>query len=741
MWNSLSRPYLRTRSSSDHEDDSSSEELSILEVDLCLEDNHVRHHTKYFNAAFEEEALIVRRGDPFEVQIHFNRDYDPSQDNINFTFTVADAIKPSAGNRTLNVLSPNDTIDDLGEPTEWGAGIKSYDGQVLTVLIKPPSNCPVTVWKLDIDTELGDSYPLTLPIYVLFNPWCPDDQVYLEDRDQRKEYVLNDTTLIWTGSYKSLSSMPWKVGQYERDVLECSLKVLGTVGKVKPAFRGDPVKVARALSALVNQNDEEGILVGKWAKHFPDGVPPTKWTGSTEILREFYETKKPVKYAQCWVFGGVLATIARSLGIPARIITCFSPAHDSDSSLTMDIFVDKNNKKLDHKDSIWNFHVWNELWMQRPDLGEGQYGNFDGWQVVDGTPQEKSDEMYRLGPAPVSAVKNGEIQTPFDTPFVFAEVNADILTWRSYGDGKPKKLLSWDTQSVGKNISTKAVLEWKREDVTDSYKYAENTMRERSTMMKALEQTRHNFSKLYLNKQVNDIQLELELDHEVTIGKDFSVQLKITNRSESRSYVVSGIIQCDAILYNGRDAEEVKTIEYDLELQPDGSDYASMEVTFDEYFDMMSSNASFRISATATVEGTDLDCYDEDNLSLRKPTIMIQLEEVEEEEGERRMMDVTMSLENPLPIPLTKGMFIVEGPGIEKPLKFKVGETPVGGEARASFEYTPRYARRGTIVVRFDSEELEDVNGYKYVFTHLPYSSNLMSWGRLMRFSGGGSTK
>ena len=33
-----------------------------------------------------------------------------------------------------------------------------------------------------------------------------------------------------------------------------------------------------------------------------------------------------------------------------------------------------------------NFHVWVECWMRRPDLGVG----FDGWQVVDPTPQEKS---------------------------------------------------------------------------------------------------------------------------------------------------------------------------------------------------------------------------------------------------------------------------------------------------------------------------------------------------------------
>ena len=38
-------------------------------------------------------------------------------------------------------------------------------------------------------------------------------------------------------------------------------------------------------------------------------------------------------------------------------------------------------------DSVWNFHVWNEVFMARKDLPKG-YG---GWQAIDATPQEASD--------------------------------------------------------------------------------------------------------------------------------------------------------------------------------------------------------------------------------------------------------------------------------------------------------------------------------------------------------------
>lgn len=41
-----------------------------------------------------------------------------------------------------------------------------------------------------------------------------------------------------------------------------------------------------------------------------------------------------------------------------------------------------------------NYHVWVEAWMRRPDLSAGSL--YDGWQVVDPTPQEKSTGTVQL---------------------------------------------------------------------------------------------------------------------------------------------------------------------------------------------------------------------------------------------------------------------------------------------------------------------------------------------------------
>lgn len=70
-----------------------------------------------------------------------------------------------------------------------------------------------------------------------------------------------------------------------------------------------------------------------------------------------------------------------------------------------------------------NFHVWNDAWMGRPDLPPG-YG---GWQALDATPQEKSEGLYRAGPAPLKAIRNGDVALAHDTAFLFAEVPDSCL--------------------------------------------------------------------------------------------------------------------------------------------------------------------------------------------------------------------------------------------------------------------------------------------------------------------------
>lgn len=345
------------------------------------------------------------------------------------------------------------------------------------------------------------------------------------DERARNEYVLADTTLIWKGTYNRLRPTPWKLGMYEKDVLDCALYVINQVGKVAISSLGDPAKTSRALSAAVNSPDDDGLLLGNWSTDFAGGVAPTKWGGSVDIMQRFYRKKKSVKFAQCWVFAGCLTTIARCVGIPSRIVTNYSSAHDTQASMTVDYFVDDEGKIMEEMgaDSIWNYHVWNEVWFTRPDLGNNENGMYDGFQAVDATPQEMSDGMYRVGPASVTAVKRGEVLKPYDNSFLYAEVNADKVFWHQSGPGNPLKLLKKDEYGIGHFISTKAIGRWEREDITRTYKYAEKTDEERMTMHKALKQANSPFSRYYLNEEFNEVHFHFELKDDIKIGEDFHV--------------------------------------------------------------------------------------------------------------------------------------------------------------------------------------------------------------------------
>lgn len=81
--------------------------------------------------------------------------------------------------------------------------------------------------------------------------------------------------------------------------------------------------------------------------------------------------------------------------------------------------------------------------------------------------------VFQCGPASVNGIRDGDINLNFDMVFIFAEVNADRITWIYNSSNGSQKQNSLDTYSIGKYISTKAVGSNSRLDVTDKYKYPE----------------------------------------------------------------------------------------------------------------------------------------------------------------------------------------------------------------------------------------------------------------------------
>ncbi|XP_058452174.1 annulin isoform X3 [Malaya genurostris] len=699
--------------------------LQIIHLDPCIGENGTAHRTERFEVMNRSRIdgssslLVVRRGQPFKLKVYCNRPFDEDRDVIAILLAVQpmNGEKISHGNGTVVYLPLKkcaESVDENG--SDWDAYLDAVEDNAFTLSIRTSAHASVSRWELAIDTKLIDSdqtknFVMSEPLYLLFNPWCESDPVFLEDEKLREEYVLSDTTLIWRGCDRSFHPTIWKLGQYERDVLDCGLLLLASVGRVSATYRGNPVRVARALSAAVNSNDDNGALMGNWGKDFPDGTAPTAWVGSVNILQQYYRTRRPVEYGQCWVFSGVLTTIARALGIPSRVVSNFNSAHDSEASLTIDYYFGEDNVHLRDfsTDSTWNFHVWNELWMRRSDLGIGSDELYDGWQAVDATPQEMSDGMYKLGPAPVKAVKRGEVNVLYDCDFVYAEVNADEIYWRYRGPSQAMKLVKKDPARIGQFISTKAVGEWQREDITDCYKFGERTCDERITMMKALKQTSSPFTRFYTNEEFHDIDFEIDIRNDVKIGEPFTIVVKISNRSEEITHPIEGIVHVDTVLYTGKLRKPLKAIPFNLDVQPDSSSSLELQVDFDEYYNSIMDQAYFKIICSASVKGTNYEYFAQEDYRVRKPDIKIQLGN---EPVNGVPLYVTATLLNPMPIPLTNGSFRFECSGVWQAVDIPSDYIEAGELATVKFRMMPHFEGSAQIAAKFNAAELNDVDGF-----------------------------
>ena len=97
---------------------------------------------------------------------------------------------------------------------------------------------------------------------------------------------------------------------------------MGIVNKIVDTNkRKNPLYVATFIAANLDSNNSKfGIIEGNWdIKDYKPDQCPSYWKDSGMIFRKYLsQVKKPVKYAQCWIFGELLTGMLRFLGIRAR---------------------------------------------------------------------------------------------------------------------------------------------------------------------------------------------------------------------------------------------------------------------------------------------------------------------------------------------------------------------------------------------------------------------------------------
>lgn len=323
------------------------------------------------------------------------------------------------------------------------------------------------VGRQEISFKQGRGFKDAGTVIIIFNPYHSDSPVYMSDSRNRKEYVEEQTGRTYYGdidwnirkssTQNGVSSDSWAYHQYDPSVLDALAlfidKAIKSKSSLKYIDKSSPIGISRHLTDVLSATTRrriEGLLEGKWPGEnekdpYKDGKDPGFWTGSRAIFTQWLRTGETVKYGQCWVFGGVLTTALRALGIPSRQLTTFRSGHDTQTSPgVFDKIIHYGGKT---GESIWNYHVWVDAWFSRPDLPTKKKNSYD-WNAVDATPQESSyDGEYKMGPAYIPFVAtntNQDNKKNFDNQFVIGEVNS--IHRFDNGD---------DVSDVGRKVVTK----------------------------------------------------------------------------------------------------------------------------------------------------------------------------------------------------------------------------------------------------------------------------------------------
>ncbi|KAK0151069.1 Protein-glutamine gamma-glutamyltransferase 2 [Merluccius polli] len=670
--------------------------LEIERCDLEIKSNNRSHHTELNG----EERLIVRRGQAFNVTLHLkpgSPEFNPKE--TGFTLIVETGPLPRKESDTKVSFGLRDFTDDK----EWSASATTAPGNMVSLTISSSPDAPIGVYSLSLNQQ-GQITSLGAFI-LLFNAWCRRDAVYLRSESKRQEYVLSQHGLLYRGSAERIKQKPWNFSQFEPGILEICLKLLDE----SPNFLSDadedcsdrrsPVYITRVLSAMINSNNDQGVLVGKW-EDFTDGVHPFTWMGSGDILRQWAKSG-PVRYGQCWIFAAVDCTVSRALGIPCRVVTNFSSAHDGNANLLIEKLYNEDGERIPDLDSVWNFHVWVESWMARPDL---EPADFNGWQVSDATPQEPSEGVYCCGPVPVRAIKEGELTKKFDAPFVFAEVNADVVSYVKLSSGTVIKF-SGSTDAVGEHISTKAVGKDERRDITHHYKYPEGSEEERLVFEKAQHR-----NKLQKKGQEPGLLIKVKLAKNMIVGSDFEVYAVLSN-----TYMLakrcSLMLIARAVPYNSTRGESCGFSSEVVDLAPGEEKLLFLELKYSNYGKVISPDRMIQVTAFVSDKETTEFHKAERLIILDEPDLEVKLI------GEVRVgqpLTVDLCLLNPLPETLYDCSFTAEGVGLtqQEPITIKLGTVSSKQEAKASIQLSPREVGSTVLLVDFDSDKLKNIKNF-----------------------------
>ncbi|KAA8579607.1 hypothetical protein FQN60_006700, partial [Etheostoma spectabile] len=481
---------------------------SVQNVDMCQQINKPQHNT----SAYDTPNLVVRRGLEFQMKVTFDRPLAES-DDFQLEFVIGENPTPSRDSLVAVTFNSRN-----GGP--WTGRIVDRQDVTLTLGITPTPDALVGRFQTYVVFVAGTGMQRSkrdaaTDLYMLFNAWY--DAVFLPNEAERNEYVLNDHGVMYQGSFENRESKDWVYGQLGRS--------------------------------------------------------PTSWTGSVQILLQYAKTGVPVSFAQCWVYAGVFNTFLRALGIPARTVTNFNSAHDSNGNLKTELIClpDGSPDRENTRDSIWNYHCWNEVFIKRDDLP----ADLGGWQVVDATPQEMSDgitDRHRQRKTEGST-DTWILNMLFVLQDIFA-VNSDVVYSKRdrYGTLTPYRV---ERDYIGKGVFTKSVGSDSPNNITHTYKYPIDL------------------------RTLGDV----GVGDEVKLGQDAIVQVDFYNQSNVPTTIEANLTG-SVIFYTGIRANPLKNHKFTITVPANQMKTEMVKIPADEYMPLLGTQRclQFIISGSPMVQ-------------------------------------------------------------------------------------------------------------------------------------------
>ncbi|KAL4680368.1 hypothetical protein H8959_022309 [Pygathrix nigripes] len=213
--------------------------IRVTKVDWQRSRNGAAHHTQEYPCP----ELVVRRGQSFSLTLELSRAPDCEETLI---FMVETGPRASEALHTKAVFQTSEL--ELGEG--WTAAKEAQMENTLTVSLASPPNAvigryllsirlsshrkhsnrrlgefvllfnpcqpPGTVLLLIPDAALPQASKARAPVHTGPDDCFSEDDVFLASEEERQEYVLNDSGIIFRGVEKHIRAQGWNYGQVSR---------------------------------------------------------------------------------------------------------------------------------------------------------------------------------------------------------------------------------------------------------------------------------------------------------------------------------------------------------------------------------------------------------------------------------------------------------------------------------------------------------------------------------------------